>query len=186
MKERKLKTKEKLGLSLKKHMMTAPLDTISVINLTKDCKVNRQTFYYHFRNIYDLLTWVFLNEEVEKPTNQELEDGILIVLRYVKHNESLIKNTLASAAKDLVREFLFNYLYNLCLDFIAKKDHEKKLTSAERKLLARVYGSGLTSSIIAWIEDEVNFTEADFVIKLVVFLNNFPLDAIKYKGVGYA
>jgi AcrR family transcriptional regulator len=59
-----MKTKARLGNSLKKFMATMPLDTISVINITKDCKVNRQTFYYHFRNIYDLLTWVFLNEEI--------------------------------------------------------------------------------------------------------------------------
>lgn len=94
-----MKTKVKLGLSLKKFMTTDPLDTISVISITKDCHVNRQTFYYHFRNIYDLLTWVFLNEEIEKPNNGDLEEGILIILRYVKHNESLITNTLASAAK---------------------------------------------------------------------------------------
>jgi AcrR family transcriptional regulator len=181
-----MKTKAKLGLSLKKFMTTDPLDTISVISITKDCHVNRQTFYYHFRNIYDLLTWVFLNEEIEKPNNGDLEEGILIILRYVKHNESLITNTLASAAKDLVREFLFNYLYNLSLDYIQMKDSENKLTNHEKKLLARVYGSGITSSVIAWLEGEVLYSEPEFVIKLVTFFKAFPLDAIKHKGEGYA
>lgn len=181
-----MKMKNRLGASLKKFMATEPLDSISVIKITKDCKVNRQTFYYHFRNLYDLLTWVFLNEEIELPANKELEEGILIVLRYVKHNESLITNTLRSAAKDLVREFLFNYLYNVSLAYIAKKDKDMKLTSNERKLLARVYGAGISSSIIAWIENDLYYPEAEFVMKLVTFFKTFPLDAIKYKGAGYA
>ncbi|OQA79040.1 MAG: hypothetical protein BWY30_00318 [Tenericutes bacterium ADurb.Bin239] len=181
-----MKTKARLGNSLKKFMATMPLDTISVINITKDCKVNRQTFYYHFRNIYDLLTWVFLNEEIEKPSNDELEEAIFIVLRYVKYNEALIANTLASAAKDLVREFLFNYLYNVSLSYLAKKDPEDKLTINERKLLARVYGAGLASSVISWFEGEYSFPEHEFVMNLVTFFNDFPLDAIRYKGRGYA
>ncbi len=181
-----MKMKAKLGASLKKFMASEPLDTISVIKITKDCKVNRQTFYYHFRNLYDLLTWVFLNEKIEMPSNHELEEGILIILRYVKHNEALITNTLASAAKDLVREFIFNYMYNVSLAYIAKKDQNMKLTVHERKLLARVYGAGISSSVIAWIENDLLYPEAEFVIKLVTFFKNFPLDAIKYKGEGYA
>ena len=49
-----MKMKAQLGLALKKMMVTTKLDEISVINLTKECNVNRQTFYYHYRNIYDL------------------------------------------------------------------------------------------------------------------------------------
>lgn len=180
-----MKMKARLGESLKKFMANEPLDTISVIKITKDCKVNRQTFYYHFRNLYDLLTWVYLNEEIELPANKELEEGILIILRYVKHNSALITNTLASAAKDLVREFLFNYLYNVSLAYINKKDRDMKLTGNERKLLARVYGAGIASSVIAWIEDDLMYPEAEFVMKLVTFFKYFPLDAIKYKGEGY-
>ncbi len=181
-----MKMKARLGLALKKFMVTEQLDTISVISLTKHCKVNRQTFYYHFRNIYDLLTWVFLNEEIEKATNDELEEGLLIILRYIKVNEAFITNTLASAAKDLVREFVFNYLYNLNLAYIAKKDEMHKLTNDEHKLLARVYGAGLASTIISWIEGNFTYQEHEFVIKLMTLFNNFPLDAIKHKGVPYA
>lgn len=181
-----MKTKALLGNSLKKFMVNEPLDTISVIKITKDCKVNRQTFYYHFRNIYDLLTWVFLNEEIEHPRNNELEEGLLIMLRYVKHNEALITNTLASAAKDLVREFLFNYLYNVSMAYINKKDEKNILSANERKLLARVAGAGLSSALISWIEGELLYAESEFVMKLVTFFKNFPSDAIKHKGVGYA
>ena len=77
-----MKMKDRLGLALKEFMASENLDEISVVSLTNYCNVNRQTFYYHFRNIYDLLTWVFLNEKIEKPSNNELEEGLLIILQY--------------------------------------------------------------------------------------------------------
>ena len=60
-----MKTEYRLAEALKNMMSEVSLDSISVTTLTKKCKVNRQTFYYHFHDIYDLLTLIFLNEEIE-------------------------------------------------------------------------------------------------------------------------
>ena len=61
-----MKTEQKLALKLKELMSNEPLDQITVSRLTKECGVNRQTFYYHFRDIYDLLTWIFLIESIQE------------------------------------------------------------------------------------------------------------------------
>lgn len=180
-----MKTQALLGNALKGFMATKPLDTISVIELTKKCNVDRQTFYYHFRNIYDLLTWVFLNEKIEKPLNNNFEESLLVLLTYIKHNEALIVNTLQSAAKDLVKEFFFNNLYNIYLKYIDEKDEDKVLTSNEVKLIARVYASGVASSLIAWVEGDITYTESEFVIKLSNFFASFPEAALYNKGTNY-
>ena len=61
-----MKTQRRLAETLKDMMATTPIDNISVTTLSKKCGINRQTFYYHFHDVYDLLTLVFLNEKVEK------------------------------------------------------------------------------------------------------------------------
>ena len=60
-----MKTEAKFAIKIKELMQTTPLDQISVKNLCDTVGVNRQTFYYHFRDIYDLLTAIFLNEKIE-------------------------------------------------------------------------------------------------------------------------
>ena len=52
-------TKRALAASLKKLAAKKPLDKITVIDITEDCGVNRQTFYYHFQDIFDLVEWIF-------------------------------------------------------------------------------------------------------------------------------
>jgi AcrR family transcriptional regulator len=56
-----MKTEYRFAEALKEMMSEVSLDSISVTSLCKKCKVNRQTFYYHFHDIYDLLALVFLN-----------------------------------------------------------------------------------------------------------------------------
>ena len=60
-----MKTEHRLAETLKEMMSEMSLDDISVTLLVKKCRVNRQTFYYHFHDIYDLLTLVFLDEKID-------------------------------------------------------------------------------------------------------------------------
>ena len=50
-------TKRALEASLKELLRHKPLDKITVSDLTDHCGVNRMTFYYHFKDIYDLVEW---------------------------------------------------------------------------------------------------------------------------------
>ena len=38
------------------------IDHITVKDLAEKCGINRQTFYYHFADIYDLMEWTLDNE----------------------------------------------------------------------------------------------------------------------------
>ena len=50
-------TKQIIEDSLKKLMLQKPLDKITIRDLTEDCGISRMTFYYHFKDIYDLVEW---------------------------------------------------------------------------------------------------------------------------------
>ena len=52
-------TKESLAAALKQLMNVKPIGKITVKELVEICGVNRQTVYYHFDDVYDLLEWVF-------------------------------------------------------------------------------------------------------------------------------
>ena len=51
-------TKRALAASLKKLLADRPLDKVTVTDIAEDCGVGRQTFYYHFEDIYGLVEWI--------------------------------------------------------------------------------------------------------------------------------
>ena len=58
-------TKRALVASLKELLAEKPLDKITVTDLTEHCGVNRMTFYYHFKDIYDLVDWILTEDAVK-------------------------------------------------------------------------------------------------------------------------
>ena len=58
-------TKAKLAQALKNLMLDMPFDKISVTRICDEAQVHRKTFYYHFKDKYDLVNWIF-DSEVSK------------------------------------------------------------------------------------------------------------------------
>ena len=55
-------TKQALAQSLKDLMQEKPFQKISVSDICERCGMNRKSFYYHYRDKYDLLNWIFDTE----------------------------------------------------------------------------------------------------------------------------
>ena len=73
-------TKRLLAQSLMDLMMTTPLEKISVNDIVDHAGVGRNTFYYHFEDIPDLIQWVLYQEmEIvleECIAKKDLEKGL--------------------------------------------------------------------------------------------------------------
>ena len=143
-----MKTEYRLAEALKNMMAEVPLDSISVTTLTKKCRVNRQTFYYHFHDIYDLLTLVFLNEEIPHIENaKDTKELLKFIFTYYSKNKAFIDATLNSAGKELFEEFIHNICYKSFLRFIAAIPDAKKLHLNDRKSIARFYAEAYSHTI---------------------------------------
>ena len=55
-------TKRVLAMSMKKLLGSRTLENITIQDLVDDAEVSRKTFYYHFRDVYDLLEWILVDE----------------------------------------------------------------------------------------------------------------------------
>ena len=147
-----MKTEHELALALKTMMSEMPLDDISVTSLTRRCHVNRKTFYYHFHDIFDLLTQVFLDEKIEGTENtKDINQLIKVIFNYYSKNTKFIDATLESAGKELVQEFFYNICYTNFLRFIGLTADGKKAHINDRKYIARFYAFAYSSSIIYYL-----------------------------------
>lgn len=59
-------TKTALADALKELMGEKPFSKISVSEIAEKCRINRKSFYYHFKDKYDLINWIFESEFLEK------------------------------------------------------------------------------------------------------------------------
>ena len=52
-------TKSALADAMKKLMVCKSFAKISISDLCEECGLNRKSFYYHFKDKYDLVNWIF-------------------------------------------------------------------------------------------------------------------------------
>lgn len=68
-------TKTILADAIKQLMAKEPLSKISVGEIVDYCHLNRNSFYYHFKDKYDLVNWIFYTELTEEMTNSPALDS---------------------------------------------------------------------------------------------------------------
>ena len=51
-------TKKAIAGVFKELLLVKPLHKITINDIAEKCEINRQTFYYHFQDIYDLVEWI--------------------------------------------------------------------------------------------------------------------------------
>ena len=81
-------TKKSLANALYQKMKVKPLDKITIKEIVDECGLNRQTFYYHFPDIFGLLEWMFQQDAeklMKKYNNIDVwEQGFMELLCYIR------------------------------------------------------------------------------------------------------
>ena len=108
-------TKLQLAAALKTLMAQKPMDKITISELTGICNIRRQSFYYHFEDIYDLLRWMIENEAISLLKQQEgallWKEGLLQLFRYLEENRDVCLCALKSVGRDHIRRFFEADIY---------------------------------------------------------------------------
>ena len=91
-------------------MAATPLDKITVRMLVENCGLNRQTFYYHFQDIYDLLGWM-LERDAENLMGEKVDadnwkPALGRVLTSAREKKTLVVNACHSVSRELVERYL--------------------------------------------------------------------------------
>lgn len=167
-------TKKALAQSLKELGSTKILDKITVADITNHCGVNRQTFYYHFNDKYELLNWIY-TEDLFKPLTKDLDfsnwgDKLVGLLKYMKNMKPFFMNTIKSS-NNFFAEYMDKVLIELMHKAIKDLDLYNHLGEKEKDIYARFFAYGLTGVIVDWTmtgmkedEEELSKTLQSMVI----------------------
>ena len=55
-------TKQHIAQAMKELLQSRSFASVSVSDLTRQCGVGRNTFYYHFHDKYEVVSWIFFEE----------------------------------------------------------------------------------------------------------------------------
>ena len=153
-------TKKLLSKSLKKAMRSKAFSKITVSEIINDCGVNRKTFYYHFKDIYGLLKWMFEEEAIEVVKHFDLlvdyEEAIHFVMKYVDENDYIISCAYDSIGRDEMKRFFYKDFVGVVASVIdaAEAGFEKKIDPDFKEFAAKFYTEAIAGMLIDWVKEK--------------------------------
>ncbi|MGN0464933.1 MAG: TetR/AcrR family transcriptional regulator [Lachnospiraceae bacterium] len=149
-------TKQALEASLKKFLLKKPLDKITISDLTTDCGISRMAFYYHFRDIYDLVEWACLEDAAKalqgKKTYDTWQEGLLQIFEAVLENKPFIVNVYHSVSREQIENYLFQLTYHLIMGIVEEKSTGMQISKEEKQFIANFYKYSLVGIMLDWIK----------------------------------
>lgn len=143
------RTKIWISEALKRLMKKKSLEKIRVTEICKEAEIERPTFYYHFKDKYDLVTWIYL-QDVEGIGILNLEKDTA-ALNKLRHDFVFYKK----AFEDVTAQ---NPLWNYILEYYVKKfsDAAMQLMNTDKLdeeiiFTIRHYVYGNVWTMVEWI-----------------------------------
>ncbi|NCB63068.1 MAG: TetR family transcriptional regulator [Clostridia bacterium] len=167
-------TKRALAASLKKLLAAKPMDNITVKDLVENCEVSRQTFYYHFQDIYDLLQWVF-EQEAEallagKKDTDTWQEGFLETFRYVQRNRAMVLHVYHSNGRPHLDACLDVLVHDLLCHVVEENCADLEVAAENKVFLADFYKFAFLGLMQDWIARDMKEAPEALVEKTATLL----------------
>jgi probable dihydroxyacetone kinase regulator len=163
-------TKKALAVSIKQLMETIPLTKISIQDIVDNCGVNRQTFYYHFKDKFDLVNWIYYTEVIENIADyrnyEHWCDGMNRTLSCIMKNKSFYINAFNTSGQNSFDGYFFDMSYELIIGVINDIQLNVKVSDTDKKFIADFYTHAFVGITVQWIKNGMRVSPEVIVAKL--------------------
>ena len=163
-------TKRALEQSLKNLLLKKPLSKITISDLTEDCGMNRKTFYYHFKDIYDLVEWSCLTDAKraldEKKTYDTWQQGFLQILEAVQANKPFIMNVYHCVHREQVEIYLRPLVEDLILNVVNEEAGGLNVRDEDKTFIVQAYSYIFIGIMLDWIKEDMKEDPQEIVERL--------------------
>lgn len=180
------RTKKSLANSLKKLMNKKSLSKITINDIVKDSKVNRNTFYYHFEDINSLIKWMFQEETFDflktLDLNADLETAVNFAMDYVESNRHILNCAVDSLGEKVMKVFFYDDLIALVENIVNSAEERLNISVASdfKMYICDFYTEALASNLLNYFKNKENLDRQKVIDYIsLIFRNSIPFTLLE-------
>ena len=132
-----------------------PLNKITVKDIASACKINRNTFYYYYTDVYALLSELF-QTELQTVTDEyndtfSWEESFIVATKFALENKIAINHVYNSIQREELEDYIYNVSGHVMNRYVEKVSDGISASSGDKKLIASFYQCALTEMVLRWI-----------------------------------
>ena len=157
-------TRRAIKESFLKLLNQRPLNQITVKDIVEDCGINRNSFYYHFKDLPDLVEEIggeMVSDLMKRyPTIDAVEQSFDAVVDFIMQNKRAIYHIYNSVSRDVFERHLMEvcrYVVATYLDGMLEETEE-----ADRDAILRFHKCACFGSVIDWLNGGMKDDVSDY------------------------
>ena len=171
-------TKEIIARTFTELLDEKPVSKITVKDIVERCGVNRNTFYYHFRDIPDVVEFILkkkwdeiLETPQEKSSILECMEEIAALLR---ENRKIMLNVYRSVKRDTFLIYMNEVASYIITEYFNKNLHKFNLNEEEIQILIKYYKCVFIGVLIEWLDHGLDYDLGAEMRQVSELLENHP------------
>ena len=129
------------------------VEKIQVKELCERCRAERTTFYYHFRDKYDLIAWIFMQMyETEEKQAQIIngEEMLVRMFRRIWEQRAFFRNAFQDKSQNSLSEYQLEFYIRMEREVLCRYLGVEELDE-ETEYTIKQYSYGCLGNTIEWI-----------------------------------
>ena len=160
-------TKEIIAKTFTELLDEKPMSKITVKDIVERCGVNRNTFYYHFKDIYDLVDWILMEDAAKTMEGRQSFDtwteAFLDILHQIRDNKALVLNVYRSVGREQVEQYLYKLLDPMLKEFADRECRDITVQDDDKQFVVDFYKYALVGVGLEWIRRDMKTDPAVMV-----------------------
>lgn len=133
-----------------------PLSQITVRDIVDDCGVNRNTFYYYFQDLPQLVESI-VNEDADRmirehPTMDSMEDCLNAIIDFALKNRKAVLHMYHSINRDIYEQYQWRGCEHAVTTYVDGILRGKAVSESDRRLMIDYLKCVSFGLVIGWLE----------------------------------
>lgn len=155
------KTRKAIKESFLKLASRKPVDKITVKEIVEDCGINRNSFYYHFQDLPDLIEKTLedeMQQMVEMKDSGSLLELVHTGIRSMEEHQSILRNIYYSRNRSILEVHFLHLSDTLIRNYLnSHRFGELDITDEDREAIIRVYKWDAIGLVVDWMNNGLKF-----------------------------
>lgn len=171
-------TKRALAEALKQLMQEKAFEKISISDICEKCDMNRKSFYYHFKDKYDLVNWIFDTEFIavtkDTPLVEDAWDWGLAICDYFYENRAFYRKALRITGQNSLTDHFREMLSSI----LSKRFEDMLGVKITNDFQIDFFTDAVVLAFQRWMTEETAMTSEEFITNIKIC---FQYMAMRYK-----
>lgn len=142
-------------------------DKITVKEIIEGAEINRNTFYYHYQDIYDLLESAFQREgmkfrEDSRPENTFVEEYLRTVEFLMDHREAIV-HLYRSKSRRIIISYVESAVSSFIGRFVEEESEGTTLSPEGKEYITYFYSDAVLAATLRWVEGKMEGSQEDLM-----------------------